>query len=295
VTPEEVVKRLEEFSKELGRALTSPKRKVKERYTVTGDLISYSICPRQYGLYKHYGFAPSNPTQEWFGSAVHRFLKKIHSIYAKEKRIVKVSEVEEMFSKVENALEAEGRTPSSPKAREKVLKVLKAFVEKVAPTFVPRICESELRLVKELPHFILYGIVDALLSTSDGKYEIWDYKGMNRPVPSSPWGKKKLDFYRKQMFVYGYLFKERNGSYPERAVLFFMNELVRGGNPYLEVDFTSEEVQREVEKFIKEFGEVVKKIEKSKRSGRWELPAKIDLATCRQCDFRWDCPRFLFP
>jgi len=295
VTPEEVVRRLAEFSRELGRSLTAPERRVKERYTITGDLISYSICPRQYGYYRHYGFAPSNPTQEWFGSAIHRFLKKVHSIYARENRIVEPSEVEEILSKVENALEAEGRTPSSPKAREKVLRVLEVFVKELAPEFVPRIRESELRLVKELPDFILYGIVDALVGTSDEKYEIWDYKGMNRPYPSTSWGRKKLDAYRKQMFVYGYLFRERNGSYPERAVLFFMNELVRGGDPYLEIDFTSEEVQKEVEDFVEEFAEVVRRIEESRRSGRWELPAKIDLATCRQCDFRWDCPRFLRP
>ena len=288
----EIASKLEAFSSRLGRKLTKRKGKLKERYTITGDIISYSICPRQYGFYKFYGFAPSNPTQEWFGSVIHRFLKRIHTLYKKSGRLISPGEVEEHFLKVELSMEAEGARPSSPQAREKAIEILKTFISTLGPTFIPSVVEAEIRLVKELPHYILYGIVDALKSAG-GELEIWDYKGMERPIPETPLGRKKLEIYRKQMFVYGYLFKERNGKYPRKAVLFFMNELLKGGECYLEVDFGRREVQREVEEFIEEFSKIVLEIEECKKSGEWRLPAQVDERTCRQCDFRWDCPKFL--
>ncbi len=296
---QEIAERLERFSKRIGKKLSGKKEKIKERYTITGDIISYSMCPRQYGLYRFYGFAPSNPTQEWYGSVIHRFLKRAHTVYRVDKRVIGEDDVEELFRKVESAMEAEGVRPSSPQVRERVIALLKEFCRLLAGDFIPKIEEAELRLIKELPHFILYGIVDAL-KVEGGEFEIWDYKGMERPEPSTPLGRKKIEIYTKQMFVYGYLFKERNGCYPRRAVLLFMNELLKGeslkeklSRAVYEIDFTDEKTVKEVEGFIREFSEIVREIEKSKESGRWELPSQIDKKTCLACDFRFDCPKFL--
>jgi putative RecB family exonuclease len=291
VRPEEIASRLKNFSLRVGRKLTKERGALKERYTITGDIISYSLCPRQYGLYRYYGFAPSNPSQEWFGSVIHRFLKRVHTIYRVKGRLIRLSEVEPIFSQVETSMEAEGARPSSPQVREKVVEILKAFTRSLAQELVPKIVEAELRLVKELPTFILYGVVDALKAEGE-EFEIWDYKGMERPDPSNPFGRKKLEVYTKQMFVYAYLFKERNGSYPKKAVLLFMNELLREGEPFLEIDFTDGTTVRQVEEFIEEFARVVERIEESKKSGKWELPEEIDRWTCLQCDFRHDCPKF---
>ncbi|WP_457680669.1 PD-(D/E)XK nuclease family protein [Thermovibrio sp.] len=289
---EEIVSSLKALSESLGGALTKRRAPLKERYTITGDLLSFLICPRQYGYYKFYGFAPSNPTQEWYGSVIHRFLKRAHTLYRLEGRLVKPSEVEELFSVIESSMEAEGVKPSSPEVREKVLEVLKAFCVKLGREFFPKVKEAELRLIAELPTFLLYGIVDAL-KAEDGGYEIWDYKGMNRPDPRTPYGRKKLEMYRKQLFVYAYLFKEKSGSYPKRGVLLFMNELIKEeGEPFYALDFTSEELQKEVEDFICEFSKVVAEIEKCKESGIWPLPEVVDRYTCLQCDFRWSCEKF---
>ncbi len=294
VNPEEIARKFKEFSRRIGKNLSGRKEKLKERYTITGDIISYSICPRQYGLYKFYGFAPSNPTQEWYGSVIHRFLKRAHTIYKIEKRLISEEDVEEIFRKVENSMEAEGIRASSPQVRETVIALLKEFCRLMGGELIPKIEEAELRLVKEMPHFILYGIVDAL-KLEDGDFEIWDYKGMRRPDP----GSEKLEIYKKQLFVYGYLFKERNGSYPKRGVLLFMNELLGRGSDLDKrtralyfVDFTDPKVVARVEEFIEDFSKIVSKIEESKVSGRWELPDRIDEKTCLQCDFRFDCPKF---
>ncbi|MEO2065264.1 MAG: PD-(D/E)XK nuclease family protein, partial [Desulfurobacteriaceae bacterium] len=264
----------------------------KERYTITGDLLSFLICPRQYGLYKFYGFASSNPTQEWYGSVIHRFLKRAHTIYRRKGKIIGPDDVEPIFRVIESSMEVEGIKPSSLKVREQVIEVLKSFCQKLGRDFFPKVEETELRLVAELPHFILYGIVDALKEEKGG-YEIWDYKGMNRPDPSTPYGSRKLDMYRKQLYVYAYLFSQKNGSYPKRGVLIFMNELIKErGEPFLYIDFSKKEVQQEIEGFIEEFSEVVEQIERCKENDNWPLPEVIDRFTCLQCDFRWNCEKF---
>ncbi len=290
---EELIKSLKSYKERLKSPLTKKRVKLKERYTITGDIISYRICPRQYGLYRFYGFAPSNPTQEWYGSIIHRLLKRLHTIYRLKKKIVKDErEIEELFNSIEISMESEGRRPSSPKAREKALQVIITFCKRFGEELIPKIKEAELRLLKEMDSYILYGIVDAVLK--DGEYEIWDYKGMERPDPQKPYGRKKIELYKKQLFVYGYLFKERNGTYPKRGVLMFLNELLKkDGDPFFEVKFDAKETVEEVEDFIREFSEIVKEIERSKEENRWELPEEIDERVCNQCDFRFDCNGYL--
>ena len=289
---ERLIEKLKKYRERIERPLTKKKVKLKERYTITGDIISYKICPRQYGLYKFYGFSPSNPTQEWYGSIIHRLLKRLHTTYRIEKRIVKDErEIEKLFNLIEISMESEGRRASSPKAREKALQVIITFCKKYGEELIPKIKEAELRLLKEMDNYILYGIVDAVLNNEE--YEIWDYKGMERPDPKKPSGKKKIELYKKQLFVYGYLFKERNGNYPKKGVLMFLNELLKEkGEPFLEIEFDRKETIREVEDFIREFSEIVKEIEKSKEENRWELPKEIDEKVCKQCDFKFDCERF---
>ena len=293
---ERLIEGLERFSNHLGHPLTSSRKRLKRRYSITGDIISYSICPRQYGFYRFLGYVPSNPTQEWYGSIIHRFLKRAHLYFLKNGKVPDEKVAEEIFHRIESAMEAEGVRASSEKARESALTVLKKFCKVEGERFFSSVLEAELQLIKELDNFILYGIVDVLKKEGE-TFEIWDYKGMRRPDERKTFGREKLERYRKQMFVYGYLFKERSGEFPKRAVLYFMNELLncekRPESAVYVVDFEKEETVKEVEAFISEFKRIVEEIEKSRETNSWELPAEIDEETCKQCDFRFDCPKVL--
>ncbi|WP_163328209.1 PD-(D/E)XK nuclease family protein [Desulfurobacterium thermolithotrophum] len=285
---------LSEFIRERESPLTHKEKRIKNRYTITGDIISYSICPRQYGFYKILGYAPSNPTQEWYGNIIHRFLKRAHLFYLRENRVVNDEETEKIFNLIEKSMEAEGVRATNPKVRESALKVLKKFCSVEGEQFFKSIVEAELRLIKELDNFILYGIID-VLRTEGEKVEIWDYKGMERPDETNLYGREKLNRYKKQMYVYGFLFKERTGTFPDKAVLYFMNELLKENLEKTKfiIDFQKEEIQNEVEDFIEEFKRIVEEIEESQKTNNWRLPENIDKNTCKQCDFRWDCPKFL--
>jgi DNA helicase-2/ATP-dependent DNA helicase PcrA len=49
-----------------------------ESYSYTGDFLLYQKCPRQYMLFRKYGFVPSRSQTMFFGSLVHQTLEDLH-------------------------------------------------------------------------------------------------------------------------------------------------------------------------------------------------------------------------
>jgi DNA helicase II / ATP-dependent DNA helicase PcrA len=49
-----------------------------ETYSYTGDYLLYNKCPRQYMIYRKYGFVPSRSQTMFFGSLVHSTLEDLH-------------------------------------------------------------------------------------------------------------------------------------------------------------------------------------------------------------------------
>jgi DNA helicase-2/ATP-dependent DNA helicase PcrA len=81
----------EPFSDLLDKAVRIPDLKVgslpvadeKEQelphtFSYTGDYLFYRKCPRQYMLYRQYGFVPSRSQTMFFGSLVHQTLDDLH-------------------------------------------------------------------------------------------------------------------------------------------------------------------------------------------------------------------------
>lgn len=53
-------------------------RGLPKNYSYTGDFLLYQKCPRQYMIFRKYGFAPSRSQTMMFGSLVHRTLDDLH-------------------------------------------------------------------------------------------------------------------------------------------------------------------------------------------------------------------------
>ncbi|NCA91259.1 MAG: hypothetical protein EOM92_20870 [Gammaproteobacteria bacterium] len=51
-----------------------------QAYSYTADYLLYHHCPRQYMLFRKYGFVPSRGTVMLFGSLVHRTLEDLHHL-----------------------------------------------------------------------------------------------------------------------------------------------------------------------------------------------------------------------
>jgi len=49
-------------------------------YSYTGDYLYYQRCPRQYMIFRKYGFVPSRSQTMMFGSLVHRTLDDLHQL-----------------------------------------------------------------------------------------------------------------------------------------------------------------------------------------------------------------------
>jgi len=49
-------------------------------YSYTGDYLFYRRCPRQYMIFRKYGFAPSRSQTMMFGALVHRTLDDLHQL-----------------------------------------------------------------------------------------------------------------------------------------------------------------------------------------------------------------------
>ena len=60
-----------------------PKAELKEEtlpksYSYTSDFLLYRKCPRQYMIFRKFGFVPSRSQTMFFGSLVHRTLEDLH-------------------------------------------------------------------------------------------------------------------------------------------------------------------------------------------------------------------------
>ena len=294
--------------------------KIKQKYSITADILSFQICKRQYGFNTVKGFSNTQETQEWHGTLIHQVLSRLHGKYLHnvklknkgiigEKDIIPTDkDVEELFKKANEVLKSRGIKPKSRENDEKILNLLKIFNKREGKKLYPRIVDSELRLQADMGDYMLYGVIDAVVEGDEG-IEIWDYKGMKFPDLNRDWGKKKLKRYEYQMLVYAELYKQRFGNYPSKCVLYFMNELTKESSPnrseaesnenrrfssnlkYV-IDFNNKKNIDKIKDAIEDFSNTVKKIEYCKENNNWTIDEKEkpDKETCDVCDLRWSCP-----
>ncbi|WP_343213814.1 PD-(D/E)XK nuclease family protein [Halobaculum marinum] len=266
---------------------------VRRRYSVTGDILSYRRCARQYGHFSDYGFSPAQAAQLYFGTVVHETLDRMHQQYRGQLDEVEASvpeeaDIERYFEQVSNALIAHGTKPMSGEAKERALEYIKEFNEEMAEELYPRVKDTEHRLQAQHQDFVIEGTVDVLIredgtdSEEPSDWEIWDYKASQLPDK----GNIDLENYRYQMQVYAGLYEQKNGVLPSRAVLYFMGE----SDPeqaQVEIEFDRDQIDSAMETFSSTVGS----IERSRESQEWNPPEKPpSKETCTSCDLRWDCP-----
>lgn len=235
---------------------------IKRRYSVTGDIVSYRRCARQYGALHVHKFAPAHQTQLYFGNILHQVLDRCHAHYhgvidpttkntLPDNGLVltdhqvnayfqAVADSEqngtptpspptrliEYFLEVEKGLKSQGIRAITPDLRMKALRLLQYFNFLEGPALYPRVVETEHRLQADQNTHILHGVVDLLLD---------DPSHSGNPAEGEIWDYKgtsrvgmtteALQTYRFQMRVYARLYALKHGILPKRVVLYFLNEL----------------------------------------------------------------------
>lgn len=261
---------------------------LKRRYSITGDVLSYRRCKRQYGYYNEMNFVPDHATQLFFGRVVHETLDRAHRHYSGELdgvdggTIPDNDDIEAYFREVAESLKARNVYPMSQDAEQQALNYLQRFNRREGPDLYPRVVDTECQLQSNRGDFILEGVVDVLIGDNDS-YEIWDYKAGTRPETEH-----EVRDYRAQLNTYAELYAYHHGEYPDRGVIYFLGE-DRQEDAMFELSFES----AVVEDSLDAFDDTVRSIEQSREDRDW---FQIDAAdapsegTCAECDIRWSCP-----
>lgn len=293
-----------------GKMPNKPSETLIDRYSFTGDILSYKRCSKQYGTFSHYRFTKALPIQAWFGDVVHmtieRLFRQTRGEIENEQKImasdVAPNDADVIYhcEEVIEILKSRGMF-ARHSDQESVKGLLKIFNSTQGLPYYQRIQESEVRLEtiinpdgSSMP-YILNGIVDVLISLDDDTLEIWDYKAMDRPDSSIPAEADKLEDLENQMYTYVDIVQ---ALFPDKtlscAVLYFVNELAPGGggNPEYRIDLSDSSVQQSIEDARNDANAIVDEIRRCKISGIFPLPKKgeVDKKTCDACEWRWKCP-----
>lgn len=282
----------------------------RPRFSLTSHILSFRKCRRQYGFFGQDGFVPAQAVQIYFGQMIHQVLDRCHRHYGGLYPAIPAGtfpteqDIDNYFDEVDRALRAHGVRPPSPNVAVQARQVIKTFNRIEGPTLYPRVLDTEYRLEADRDNFVLRGVVDVLTSDGDEGREIWDYKGTDMP----PLGSSSLRDYEWQMSVYAELYRAKSGTYPKRAVLYFLNELKeKEGEPPITqrparaihyVDFMRDGVEPDgtptlVHQGLTNFDVTAADILSCRQTRQWDAPTGEDIPdekTCDICDIRWNCP-----
>ncbi len=273
----------------------NPPQPGRRRYSVTADILAYQQCSLQYGAFAVRRYEPALVVQLFYGTIIHQVLDRAHAHFRGELSVAAGTlptdtDIDGFFTQVESALIAR-RIRAVQRVRDQAKEILRRFNTLEGPALYPRIIDTECRLQADQGEYILHGNVDVLVSgAAADEVEIWDYKGAYRPSVGDP----DYQRYVFQMQVYADLYRQKTGTTPSRAVLYFLNELggdlpptARPVNAILQVNLDPVAVQEA----LSSFGETVQQIELCRASRNWPNPtAAPALPTCNACDLRWNCP-----
>ena len=223
------------------------------------------------------------------GTIIHQVLDRAHAHYRGELGVPSGTlptdaDIDNYFAQVENALIAR-RIRAVTSVREQARSILKRFNSLEGPTLYPRILDTECRLQANQGQYILHGNVDVLAASNvagSNAVEIWDYKGASRPSVGDP----DYQRYVFQMQVYADLYRQKTGTAPAKAILYFLNELTgepaptsRPVNALLEVNLDPTAVQQA----LQSFSQTVQQIEGCRATRIWPDPTFASAREDMQC------------
>lgn len=81
------VPKLDELELESVPEFKEPPSDLPKMYSYTSDYLQYQKCPRQYMIFRKYGFVPSRAQTAFFGSLVHRTLDDLHRELIRRKKV----------------------------------------------------------------------------------------------------------------------------------------------------------------------------------------------------------------
>ncbi|GAB4324880.1 MAG: hypothetical protein Kow0069_30640 [Promethearchaeota archaeon] len=203
-------------------------------FGVTSDILSYRLCPRRYGFFKHRKFTQAANTALFYGKTIHQTLDYCHLFYSgrldgtEGGQVPSMEQVSEYFSRVEMALKAQGISSVNRDVRNHALAVVQLFNLLLGNYYYGMIEDTEchLRAVRvpddgASDQYIVSGVVDVIVDDA-GAREIWDYKGGK--IDSRT---REYKYYELQAKGYCYLYEEEFGARPKLGRVVYLGDLYK--------------------------------------------------------------------
>lgn len=250
---------------------------LKQAYSFTGDIDTYSICPQQYKFFKELGFDRVRIGSTLFGTLVHQTIEDIHkTVLRNDTESITEDNIREWFNINYDTASRLNNSYLSESQRESALSQVYAYVDGVKDDW-SFIINSELPISLTRKNYIINGKVD-LVSSNNGKYEILDFKTEKKPIINVEID--KIERVRTQLEVYAYLIEKRYNIKIDSMKVYYTSE--KDGNPY--IVFRRDE--EHIKKTLRKFDDIVEKIE-NKDFNR----GCNDMKVCGSCDLRYYCKR----
>ena len=263
---------------------------LKQLYSFTSHIELYENCPRQYKFFKELGFTPVRIGSTMFGTLVHQTIEDVHRAAIRHEVDTITDEnirkwLNRNYTSLKNNLHAVLGKPQQKAAYRQVLKYVKKMQNGTMPISVggkkkkvslwDYIQEAEYDVSDVRDGYILKGTID-LIRGDDDTVEIVDFKTSKKP--ENLLTSRQAERYRRQLEVYAHLVQERTGKTVTRMHLYYTGEETT--DPIVSFDNS----QKSVTRTIKEFDDVVSKIQKHDFS---KTCSNQDI--CNECDMRYYC------
>jgi ATP-dependent DNA helicase UvrD/PcrA len=249
----------------------------KPRYSYTGHIRVYEVCPRQYQFYREYQFVPSRPLDTFQGLVIHQTIEKIHRIVLDGQLLTLTREsIRYLFEQTYSFLSVAHKFVLNEQEKEKAFKQVEDyFYNNQFEMHNVTSAEEQVAIMKD--EYILTGKIDAIMDYR-GRREIWDLKTARRPEPDSV----HLENYKRQLYIYAHALEQRDKIRPERLILYWTEEPVKE-DALMIFPYQPENI----EAAVAQFEAVVDSIKA--RNFDVTVPPHPDV--CKKCDMRSLCIR----
>lgn len=251
--------------------------KLKKKLSITGDILLYETCPKQYEIFRDYNFSPSSTAQFTVGILVHNTIEQIHrNILFDDSFNPTLDDVLRTFEENLSILKMMNQVVIGSylidNARKNIINYYNNF-----RSYFKDIIDFEKLIVVEKDKFYLVGRIDAVVKNNDG-IMLLDFKAQQRPDSLNS---DIIDKYKNQLSIYIHQLNTKGGIVPNRNVLFFTGESEKN-RAFLDLEISENDVTTAIGSFDSTAVKILSK--------DYLLSQFPDFdSICSQCDYRKVC------